>query len=155
MKRSTDRILTTHAGSLPRPPDLTRMMWDLLDDKPVDEDELRARVREAVAEVVGKQRAAGIDIVSDGEMSKVGFSNYVMQRYSGFANRAQFVATDLGEFPEIINKLFVENEGGRHLVMPNVEGRSSCATPTRCSATSTTSRPRSARRRRTTRSSPR
>jgi 5-methyltetrahydropteroyltriglutamate--homocysteine methyltransferase len=106
MKRSTDRILTTHAGSLPRPADLTRMMWDLLDEKPVDEAKLRARVREAVAEVVGKQRNAGVDIVSDGEMSKVGFSNYVMQRYSGFANRAQFVA----------------NEGGRHLLMPNVEG---------------------------------
>src|SRR5262245_60162948 len=122
MQRSRDRILVTHAGSLPRPPDLTRMMWDLIDQKPVDEARLRARVREAVAEVVRKQREAGIDIVSDGEMSKVGFSNYVMQRYSGFANRAQFVATDLGEFPDIVNKLFVENEGGRHLVMPNVEG---------------------------------
>jgi 5-methyltetrahydropteroyltriglutamate--homocysteine methyltransferase len=98
MRRSTDRILTTHAGSLPRPPDLTRMMWDLLDGKSVDEGKLRARVREAVAEVVGKQRDAGIDIVSDGEMSKVGFSNYVMQRYSGFANRAQFVATS-ASFP--------------------------------------------------------
>ena len=122
MKRSTDRILTTHAGSLPRPPDLTRMMWDLIDEKPVDAGEARARVREAVSRSVRKQREAGIDIISDGEMSKIGFSNYVMQRYSGFANRAQFVATDLGEFPEIINKLFVENEGGRHLVMPNVEG---------------------------------
>ena len=98
------------------------MMWDLLDEKPVDQDKLATRVQEAVVEVVGKQREAGIDIVSDGEMSKVGFSNYVMQRYSGFANRAQFVATDLGDFPDIINKLFVENEGGRHLVMPNVEG---------------------------------
>ena len=122
MKRSVERILTTHAGSLPRPPDLTRMMWDLLDKKPVDEDILKGRVRDAVGEAVRKQRKAGIDIVSDGEMSKVGFSNYVMQRYSGFANRAQFVATDLGEFPDIINKLFVENEGGQHLVMPNVEG---------------------------------
>jgi 5-methyltetrahydropteroyltriglutamate--homocysteine methyltransferase len=122
MRRSTERILTTHAGSLPRPPDLTRMMWDLIDGKPVDEAALRARVREAVAEVVRRQREVGIDIVSEGEMSKVGFSNYVMQRYSGFANRTQFVATDLGEFPDIINKLFVENEGGRHLVMPNVEG---------------------------------
>ena len=122
MKRSTDRILTTHAGSLPRPPDLTRMMWDLLDEKPVDPGKLAARVQEAVAETVGKQREAGIDIVSDGEMSKIGFSNYVMQRYSGFANRTQFVATDLGDFPEIISKLFIENEGGRHLVMPNVEG---------------------------------
>jgi 5-methyltetrahydropteroyltriglutamate--homocysteine methyltransferase len=84
----------------------------------------RARTQppDIARKAVGKQREAGVDIISDGEMSKVGFSNYVMQRYSGFANRTQFVATDLGEFPEIINKLFVENEGGRHLVMPNVEG---------------------------------
>src|SRR5262245_31802889 len=122
MQRSVDRILTTHAGSLPRPPDLTRMMWDLIDEKPVDEKHLQARVRQAVTDVVARQREAGIDILSDGEMSKVGFSNYVMQRYSGFANRTQFVAADLGDFPDIVNKLFVENEGGRHLVMPNVEG---------------------------------
>src|SRR5262245_53942354 len=122
MPKNQDRILTTHAGSLPRPPDLTRMMWDLLDEKPVDAARLQARISQAVFDVVARQRQVGIDIVSDGEMSKVGFSNYVMQRYSGFANRTQFVATDLGEFPEIVNKLFVENEGGRHLVMPNVEG---------------------------------
>ena len=122
MLRSEGRILTTHAGSLPRPPDLTRMMWDLLDEKQVDQAQLQARVKQAVFDVVARQRLAGVDIVSDGEMSKVGFSNYVMQRYSGFANRAQFVATDLGDFPEIVNKLFVENEGGRHLVLPNVEG---------------------------------
>jgi 5-methyltetrahydropteroyltriglutamate--homocysteine methyltransferase len=122
MQRSTDRILTTHAGSLPRPPDLTRMMWDLLEQKSVDETALQARVKQAVADVVARQREVGVDIISDGEMSKVGFSNYVMQRYSGFANRAQFIATDLGDFPEIVNKLFVENEGGQHLVLPNVEG---------------------------------
>jgi 5-methyltetrahydropteroyltriglutamate--homocysteine methyltransferase len=122
MQRSAGRILTTHAGSLPRPPDLTRMMWDVLDQKPVDEAQLQARIRQAVLDVVARQRQVGVDIVSDGEMSKVGFSNYVMQRYSGFANRAQFIATDLGDFPEIVNKLFVENEGGRHLVLPNVEG---------------------------------
>ena len=155
MKRSTDRILTTHAGSLPRPPDLTRMIWDMLDDKPVDQAKLAARVQEAVVEAVGKQREAGIDIICDGEMGKVGFSNYVMQRYSGFANRAQFVATDLGEFPEIITKLFVENEGGRHLVMPNVEGPIEVRDKeARSSATSPTSRRRSAARRRTTPSSP-
>ena len=109
-------------------------------------------MREAVAEVVGKQRASGIDIVSDGEMSKVGFSNYVMQRYSGFANRAQFVATDLGEFPEIVNKLFVENEAAA----PGDAERGGADRAARRhgrGATSTTSRPRSARRRRTTRSS--
>jgi len=122
MQRSTERILTTHAGSLPRPDDLVRMMWDKLDEKPVDAVKLAARVKEAVSEVVARQIEAGIDIISDGEMSKVGFSNYVIERYTGFANRATFVATDVGAFPGIINKLFVENEGGRHIVMPNVEG---------------------------------
>ena len=49
MQRSTERILTTHAGSLPRPDDLVRMMWDKLDEKPVDAVKLAARVKEAVA----------------------------------------------------------------------------------------------------------
>ncbi|MGH7089965.1 MAG: cobalamin-independent methionine synthase II family protein, partial [Stellaceae bacterium] len=121
MKRSTDRIRTTHAGSLPRPPDLTRMMWDWIDAKPVDQRALDARVKTAVAEAVKQQQAAGIDVVSDGEMSKIGFSNYVMQRFSAFANRAQFMATDLADFPGIVARVF-DNEGGRRLVMPNVEG---------------------------------
>ena len=129
MKRSTDRILTTHAGSLPRPEDLTRMMWDIIDQKPVDQAKLDARVKEAVAEVVKKQLAAGIDIISDGEMSKIGFSNYVMQRFSGFANRAQFMATDLADFPGIVERVF-NNEGGHHLVMPNVEGPIALKDPT-------------------------
>ena len=98
------------------------MMWDKLDEKPVDEAKLTQRVKEAVKEAVDKQREAGIDIISDGEMGRAGFSNYVIERYSGFANRAMFVATDLGDFTGIITKLFVENEGGRHIVMPNVEG---------------------------------
>jgi 5-methyltetrahydropteroyltriglutamate--homocysteine methyltransferase len=122
MKRNTDRIRTTHAGSLPRPDDLTRMMWDGLDGKPVDKAILTRRVSEAVDEAVKKQHAAGVDIVSDGEMSKVGFSNYVIQRFSGFGERAQFMATDLADFPVLIQKMFIEDEGGQHLVMPVVDG---------------------------------
>ncbi len=122
MKRNTDRIRTTHAGSLPRPDDLTRMMWDSLDGKPVDKAILTRRVSEAVDEAVKKQRAAGVDIVSDGEMSKVGFSNYVIQRFSGFGERAQFMATDLADFTVLIQKMFIEDEGGQHLVMPVVDG---------------------------------
>src|SRR5579884_2832207 len=95
MELNTDRIRTTHAGSLPRPDDLVRMMWDKLDGKPVDEAKLSARVRQAVAEVVKRQREAGIDLISDGEMSKPGFSNYVAQRYTGFADKAEFRAADL------------------------------------------------------------
>ena len=154
MKRSTDRILTTHAGSLPRPEDLTRMMWDIIDKKPVDQAKLDARVKDAVAEAVEKQLAAGIDIVSDGEMSKIGFSNYVMQRFSGFANQAQFMATDLADFPGIIERMF-NNEGGHHLVMPNVEGPIVAQGPRRgARRTSPTSRRRSAGAVRTTPSSP-
>ncbi len=121
MKRSVDRILTTHAGSLPRPDDLTRMMWDAIDGKPPEQDRFRARIRSAVAEMVQMQKEAGVDVISDGEMSKFGFSNYVVQRYSGFGKAAGFVATDLGDFPEIVKKIFA-NEGGAHLQLPNVEG---------------------------------
>lgn len=78
MKRNSDRIQTTHAGSLPRPDDLTRLMWDSIDGKAVDRTVLTKRVADAVHDVVGRQRAAGIDVVSDGEMSKIGFSNYVI-----------------------------------------------------------------------------
>ena len=122
MKRSNNRILTTHGGSLPRPDDLAHMMYDKLDGKPVDEARLKTRVKEAVAEVVGKQRAAGIDIVSDGEMSKPGFSNYIIQRFTGFGpERAQFRATDLAEVPTLVEKHFGD-EGGQHIIMPIVTG---------------------------------
>jgi 5-methyltetrahydropteroyltriglutamate--homocysteine methyltransferase len=121
MKRSTDRILTTHAGSLPRPEDLTRMMWDEIDGKDQNKDEVQARIVEAVEEAVKKQKKAGIDIISDGEMSKIGFSNYVIQRYSGFGRAASFTATDLSDFPDIATKIFA-NEAGAHLTLPCVEG---------------------------------
>jgi 5-methyltetrahydropteroyltriglutamate--homocysteine methyltransferase len=121
VKRSTDRILTTHAGSLPRPDDLARMMWDTIDGTPVDRSRLDARVKDAVAEAVQQQLEAGIDIVSDGEMSKVGFNTYVTQRFSGFANRAQFVRTDLAEIPGLAQKLF-GSPGANRFIMPNVEG---------------------------------
>jgi 5-methyltetrahydropteroyltriglutamate--homocysteine methyltransferase len=122
VKRNTDRIRTTHAGSLPRPDDLTRLMWDSIDGKPVDKSALAKRVTEAVHDVVRRQRAAGIDIVSDGEMSEIGFSNYVIQRFSGFGQRAQFMATDLADFPILVQKMFIDDEGGKHLVMPVVDG---------------------------------
>jgi 5-methyltetrahydropteroyltriglutamate--homocysteine methyltransferase len=77
MAGGSDRIMTTHAGSLPRPDDLADMIWARMDGQEDGDAELEARIDVAVAEVVAKQRAAGIDIVSDGEMSKTGFSTYV------------------------------------------------------------------------------
>lgn len=122
MKRSIDRILTTHAGSLPRPEDLKQMMWDKIDGKPVNESRLKARVHEAVAEIVAKQDRIGIDIVSDGEMSKPGFSNYVIERYSGFThNRTYFERLDMNDAPEVARQI-MESDGGRHVLFTEVVG---------------------------------
>jgi 5-methyltetrahydropteroyltriglutamate--homocysteine methyltransferase len=121
VKRNIDHIQTTHVGSLPRPDDLTRLMYDLIDKKPVDKSLLSRRVTEAVREIVNKQRTAGVDIVSDGEMSKTGFSNYVVQRFSGFGERGQFALADLADVP-LLTKAMFENEGGQHVVMPVVDG---------------------------------
>jgi 5-methyltetrahydropteroyltriglutamate--homocysteine methyltransferase len=101
MKRSTSRILTTHTGSLPRPDDLAQMVYEAADGKPVDQVRFMARATEAVKEAVRKQADAGIDIVSDGEMSKVGFANYVKDRMTGFGGADKpFLAQDLLEYPE-------------------------------------------------------
>ncbi len=121
MEISRGRILTTHAGSLPRPDDLTRMLYDVADGTPVDEAALQRRTREAVAEVVAKQRQVGIDVISDGEMGKVGFSNYVLQRFTGFEERAQFMAADVGDVPEIAPVVFGA-EYSQHLRLPVLRG---------------------------------
>ncbi len=73
MKRSTERILTTHTGSLPRPDDLVQMMYDKEEGKLLDEAMFADRVRSAVNETVRHEVAADIDVISDGEMGKVSF----------------------------------------------------------------------------------
>jgi 5-methyltetrahydropteroyltriglutamate--homocysteine methyltransferase len=87
MKRSTERILTTHVGSLPRPPDLLTMIQAKEQGTAFDADAFAARVKSAVAEVVEKQAAAGIDIVADGEMGRFGFIPYVNERLTGLEPR--------------------------------------------------------------------
>src|SRR5262245_12568437 len=100
MRRSTERFLTTHTGSLPRPEDLIRMMFAREEGVPVDADALGERVRVAVAEVVAKQVAAGIDLVNDGEMSKPSYATYVKDRLAGFGGTGNtFVYQDLNDFP--------------------------------------------------------
>ena len=84
MQRSTIRILTTLTGSLPRPEDLLQMLYAREDGQLTSEEALEARICGAVNEIVGQEVATGIDIVSDGEMSKIGFANYVKDRLSGF-----------------------------------------------------------------------
>ena len=85
MQRSTDRILTTHVGSLGRPHDLLEIMREKEHGRPYDPDGYAERVTGAVDEMVAEQVRAGIDVVTDGEMSKVSFLTYVKDRLRGFA----------------------------------------------------------------------
>ena len=108
MKRSTDRILTTHAGSLPRPDDLRAMLIAKAAGQPYDERAFAARVRDAVAEVVQQQVAAGIDSINDGELSKSNFTNYARERLGGIETRpadpnapaVTIAGRDMAEFAE-------------------------------------------------------
>ena len=102
--RSTDRILTTHTGSLPRPAGLSELLRGIdngeLPDDPAD---IRTQVRVAVAAVVARQVATGISLVNDGEMSKIGYSTYVKERLEGFGGEDvgfEFPHPDLVDFPE-------------------------------------------------------
>jgi hypothetical protein len=77
MQRSSDRFLTTHTGSLPRPEDLIRMMYAKEEGVPVDPTALAERVHQAVTELVKKQADVGIDLINDGEMSKPSYATYI------------------------------------------------------------------------------
>jgi 5-methyltetrahydropteroyltriglutamate--homocysteine methyltransferase len=116
-----DRILTTHAGSLPRPADLIQMMWARMDGQDVDPAALEDRMRTAVAEVVDKQRELGIDVISDGEMGKPGFSTYVSERFSGFDGRADFQSDDVAPFPNLAMRLFA-TDSMAHVTFSNCVG---------------------------------
>jgi len=87
MKRSTERILTTHVGSLARPDSLVPLLRQREQGQPYDRDDLARLVREAVADVVRQQIEAGIDIVSDGEQGKASFFGYIVERFSGFERK--------------------------------------------------------------------
>src|SRR3984893_12086373 len=107
MKHSTERFLTTHSGSLPRPDDLVRMMYAKEEGAPVEREPLAARGRAAVNGVVKKQGGAGIDIVNDGEMSKPSYATYVKDRLAGFGGTGNtFVYQDLADFPNLAKRVF-------------------------------------------------
>ena len=102
-----NRFLTTHTGSLPRPDDLIRAMFAKEEGVPVDRAALAARIRAAVAEAVKKQVEAGVDLVSDGELSKPSYATYVKDRLTGFDGSSNsFVYQDLAEFPNLAKRVF-------------------------------------------------
>jgi 5-methyltetrahydropteroyltriglutamate--homocysteine methyltransferase len=84
MKTSTERILTTHVGSLPRPESIKALLRTRLGGQPLDEAQLAACVAEAVTAVVHQQAEVGLDVISDGEMGKTSFLAYAEQRLTGF-----------------------------------------------------------------------
>jgi 5-methyltetrahydropteroyltriglutamate--homocysteine methyltransferase len=107
MQRSTDRFLTTHTGSLPRPEDLIKTMYAKEEGVPVDPEALAARVRSAVAELVKKQADAGIDLINDGEMSKPSYATYIKDRLDGFGGTGNtFIYQDVHEFPMLEKRVF-------------------------------------------------
>jgi 5-methyltetrahydropteroyltriglutamate--homocysteine methyltransferase len=89
MKRSINRILTTHAGRLDGPPELMRMTGEIMRGSAVDQQELGSRTRDGIAHVIRKQVEAGIDVISDGEVTKFGFGGlaYYGRRLSGLVSR--------------------------------------------------------------------
>src|SRR4051812_23223346 len=97
------------------------MIWKRLDGEPVDESAIDARLDSAVVEIVKKQRDAGVDVVSDGEMSKTGFSTYVGDRFSGFEGRSEFQADDVADFPELAMRLF-NTPTMAHVIFSNCVG---------------------------------
>jgi len=107
MKRSIERFLTTHTGSLPRPEDLVRTMFAKEESVPVDPVALKVRIRSAVAAIVEKQIEAGIDIVNDGEMSKPSYATYIKDRLDGFGGESHpLIYQDLVDFPEFARRVF-------------------------------------------------
>ena len=121
--RSTERILTTHTGSLPKPDDLVRLIWEKSEGHPVDHALLDERVAESVKDIVEQQHAAGVDIVSDGEVSKPGFSTYIYERYTGFGKSVETLvrARDFEDYPEFAVAM-LDNEAVQHVSMRHCEG---------------------------------
>ncbi|MDR3527639.1 MAG: cobalamin-independent methionine synthase II family protein [Rhizomicrobium sp.] len=122
MLHSTDRFLTTHTGSLPRPDDLVAMMFAKEEGVPVDAEALGARIQSAVGDMVRRQCEAGVDIINDGEMSKPSYATYVKDRLNGFGGAGNsFVFQDLVDFPKTAERVFA-NPGRKSRKTPACNG---------------------------------
>jgi 5-methyltetrahydropteroyltriglutamate--homocysteine methyltransferase len=111
---SRDHFLTTHTGSLPRPERLLRMMFDREAGETVDEAALESAIDEAVRLMVERQRAAGLDIVNDGEMSKPSYATYIKDRLDGFGGESgSYRFQDLEEYPGAKAKVFADSGRAR------------------------------------------
>jgi len=106
VKHSTDRILTTHVGSLPRSQAVTDVLFARERNEVSDPQAAAKVIAEAVTEVVRRQVSLGVDVVSDGEMSKISYATYIAERLAGFAgDTPREPGQDLVEFPGLLKKL--------------------------------------------------
>ncbi len=110
MQPSTERILTTHSGSLPRPADFLPLVLALEAGEPVDAGRFEGEARAAVRETVRRQAEAGVDVVNDGEVSKPSYATYVKDRLTGFGGEGSIEAVaasvmSLEDFPDFAQKL--------------------------------------------------
>jgi 5-methyltetrahydropteroyltriglutamate--homocysteine methyltransferase len=106
MEVSTDRILTTHVGSLPRPQDVVDVLFAQDRGEAIDMAHFEDIVSRAVADVVKKQVESGIDIIDDGEMSKISYATYIRHRLTGFeGDSSRPTPKDLDDYPEYRDRL--------------------------------------------------
>jgi 5-methyltetrahydropteroyltriglutamate--homocysteine methyltransferase len=106
MKTSTDHILTTHVGSLPRPQEVVDLLFAQDRGEAFDQAKFDEVMQRAVSEIVNKQAEIGVDIVSDGEMSKISYATYIRHRLTGFeGDSPRPTPKDLDDFPEYRDRL--------------------------------------------------
>jgi 5-methyltetrahydropteroyltriglutamate--homocysteine methyltransferase len=111
-------FLTTHVGSLPRPPELMALMFAREDGEPFDAAALDAQIDRAVDRMVERQRQAGLDIINDGEMSKPSYATYIKDRLNGFGGTGNsYVFQDLEAYPGTKARMF-EDPGRKHRKTP-------------------------------------
>jgi len=120
IQQNIDRIQTTHIGSLPRPHALLDLMKAKFTGQPFDENKFEALLTQSVNDVVRKQAASGIDIVTDGEFSKPGFFTYIQERLDGFESRPgqklKLFQKEVAAFPEYYAEYFKQAMMGGAIV---------------------------------------
>ena len=130
MRRSRDRILTTHTGSLPRPADLDQLIADRKAGLEVDQAAFDKRVQQAVADIVVSQLAAGVSVISDGEMGKSDYATYVKDRLNGFGGTGRpLTHTEMIEYPEVFEPVAGGKKVRRIMNPPACDGPVSLRDP--------------------------
>ncbi|MET0680214.1 MAG: cobalamin-independent methionine synthase II family protein [Burkholderiales bacterium] len=123
MRASTERILVTHVGSMPRPREVVDLLARREAGEPYDRAAFDAAMTGAVSEIVRKQLSAGVDVVSDGEQSKPSYATYVKDRLTGFSGDSPGMrGADLDDFPGFFRRLMSRRAGAIRLARPCCTG---------------------------------